>query len=371
MRFISHSRRNARLSSYFLLPCLGLLTAFALSGCGRSEPAATPDAKPGDTKTAAASPGTTPTAGSDFKVAVVMSGPISDNGWNAGAFKALQAVQKELNLSDANVAKAENAKTASDQTENLQSFASKKFNVVFGHGHEYEDLALKMEKDFPNTMFVISSGEKVGHNTMPIIFKLEDGAYLLGMVAAGMSKTGTLAEVGAEKIPPVASVFKAFEQGAKAINPNIKILEAVYTGSWDDAGKAKQATLPLIDQGADVIMQDVDAAAPGIFNAVKERSTAAKPVWALGTNSDQNSAAPDVILASAPIYTTKVFVKIAKDAQSGTLKPSDTPFGMPEGIIDFIYNPQLESKLPADLKAKVDEAKKKITDKTLVIPKVG
>jgi len=187
------------------------------------------------------------------------------------------------------------------------------------------------------------------------------------MLAAGMSKTNKIGSVGAERTPPLQSIFKAFEAGAKAVKPDITVIPPVYTGSWDDVSKAKQATLALIDQGADVIMQDVDAAAPGVFNAVQERKD--RGVYAMGTNSDQNSDAPDVILASAPIYADKTFVAIAKEAKAGTLKPNDTPFGMKEGIVDFIWNPQLTSRIPLDLKAKIEETKKRIADGTFTVPK--
>ncbi len=348
---------------------LTALAALALGGCGRSNDTASPApvAPNGDKATMTA--GAAPNGG--FKAALVTSGLTSDNGWNAGAYKAFMAVRKELNLSVEDTPNVENASTSGEQEKNLRAFASKGFNVVFGHGNEYEDLALKMEKDYPKTLFVISSGGKVGQNTMPIVYKLEDGAYLLGMLAARMSKTGKLAAVGGQPIAPVKSVFSAFEAGAKSVNPNIVMVPPVYTNSWDDVGKAKEATLPLIDQGADIIMQDVDAAAQGVFNAVQERNKAGKSVYALGTNSDQNRAAPDVILASAPIYTEKVFVDIAKQAKAGTLKPTDKPFGMREGVVDFVLNPQLEPKLPADLKAKLDETKKKITDGSFVVPKAA
>ena len=333
-----------------------------LTGCGRtSTPVAAPPST--DTKPVADAPK------SDFKVALVMSGQTSDNGWNAGAFKALKAIRDELKLSDADSPYVENASSAGEQEKNLRAFAAKNIPLVFGHGHEYEDLALRLEKDYPNTMFVISSGGKIGKNTMPIVYKLEDGAYLLGMLAAGMSKSNTLGLVGAMRIPPVKSVFSAFEAGAKAIKPNIKLLQATYTNSWDDVGKAKEATIPLIDQGADVIMQDVDAAAQGVFKAVQERNRPDKPVYALGTNSNQNDAAPDVVLGSAPIYSERVFVNIAKAVRDKTLKANDKPFGMPEGVIDFILNPKLLDKLPADLKTKIEETQKKIKDGSFVVPR--
>ena len=339
-------------SRKFLLITLAL----ALAGCGGNKP---------EEKSDGAKPTPEGDKGGSFKVGLVTSGPVSDNGWNAGAYKSLQTIKTELGADIQNV----EAPSAVQQEENLRAYASKKFNVVIGHGAEYESLALKIEKEFPNTQFLISSGGKAGVNTTPIIYKLEDGAYLLGMLAAGTSKTGKLGAIGAMKIPPLERIFKAFELGAKAINPSITILPAVYTGSWDDAVKAGQQTKAILDQGADVILQDVDAAALGVFNAVKERNTAAKPIYALGTNSDQNAVSPDVVLASAPIYYDKTMVNLVKKVKEGNYKPSDTPIGMKDGAIGFVMNPQLASKVPADLKAKIDAATKDIAEGKLDVLK--
>ncbi len=352
----------------------GLLVAasagVALIGCGRPQDSSTPSPQmtTSPTKTPEAPKPFTPPPG-DLKVALVMSGSTSDGGWNAGAFKAFQAVKSGLTLTDDNASFIEKQTAAGDQEKSLRAFATKRYALVFGHGSEYEAPALKMEADFPQTLFVISSGRAVGKNTIPIVFQLEDGAYLEGMVAAAMSKAGKIASVGAEESVPLKSIFKAFEAGAKSVKSDITVLPPVYTGSWDDVGKAKQTTLALLDQGADVIMQDVDSAAQGVFNAVQERAKTGKTVYALGTNSDQNAAAPDVILASAPIYSDKAFVAIAKEAKAGTLVPSDKPYGMKEGVVDFVLNPKLKPSMPQDLQTKLAETQKKIMDGSFTVPK--
>jgi len=360
--------------SFGSLLAIGIVAGAALVGCGRPEETPTPSSATPPPKTettgavpAARTPFKPPTG--EFKVALVMSGPTSDGGWNAGALKAFQEVKSELKLSDADASFVDKQTAAGDQEKSLRAFATKKYALVFGHGSEYEAFALKMEPDFPETLFVISSGRAVGKNTIPIVFQLEDGAYLEGMVAAAMSKTGKIASVGAEKSVPLNSIFKAFEAGAKAVKPDITVIEPTYTGSWDDVTKAKQQTLALLDQGADVIMQDVDSAAQGVFSAVQERAKSGKEVYALGTNSDQNKAAPDVVLASAPIYSDKAFVAIARAAKAGTLVPSDAPYGMKEGVVDFVLNPKLQSKLPADTLTKLKETQAKITSGEFHVPK--
>jgi basic membrane protein A len=330
-----------------------------LAGAAGCAPQTSPGAPP-------AAPGAG-TPGAGMKVALVTTGPRTDGGWNAGAFKGLEDVKRELGLSDSEVASVDNQKSAGEQEESLRAFATQGFNIVIGHGHEYDEIAHKIEADFPKTVFVISSGEKTGTNTTPIVLQLEDGAYLEGMLAAGMSKTGKLAEVGAEAIPPVKSVFAAFEKGARAVNPSIIVLPAVYTNNWDDPNAAKQATIPLMEQGADVVMQDVDAAAQGVFSAVQEANKKGKTIYALGTNSDQNAAAPDVILASAPIHIGKAFTAIAKQVKDGSFKPSDKPWDMKSETIGFVINPQLAARIPADLMRKIEAARAKILDGTLAV----
>lgn len=348
-------RRTIYLPFSILFASLTLCFTLALMGCNNPQ-----TASDGGNKTDTSAEG-----GKKFRVALVLSGLSSDNGWNAGAFNGLQEIAKELNLSKDDYAYVDNQTAAGDQEKSLRGFASKKYDMVIGHGNEYEESALKMESEFPKTMFIISSGRKVGTNTSPIVFLLEDGAYLQGMLAAGMSKTNVIGSVGAVEIPPLKSIFAAFEKGAKAVNPNIKVIPPTYTNSWDDPNKAKAATIALMEQNADIIMQNVDAASQGVFNAVQEKAKSGKRVFTLGTNKDQNAIAPDVILASAPIYNEKAFVLIAKQIKDGTFKPNDQPFDMKSGVIDFLLNPTLEAQIPADLKKKITAAQEQIIAGTL------
>ena len=195
-------------------PCHAVCCATFLSllsvGCGRNNEPVSPPAPGAPTGSSA----------TGLKTALIMSGRINDNGWNQTAYDAWQGVRKEGKLSDEDSPYVENVTSQSEQAEDLRAFANKKYNMVFAHGSEYEQPALKMEAEFPQTLFVISSGRKVGKNTMPIVFRLEDGAYLEGMLAAGVSKTGKLGAVGAEQNPELQSVFKAFELEQ---NPLIRI----------------------------------------------------------------------------------------------------------------------------------------------------
>lgn len=331
-----------------------------LVGCGRNENTGAGTTTSDTTAKPAA-------GGKTLKVALITPGSVSDNGWNANAYDGVKAVEKETGAEVQNV----EAKTDVEQDKELQAFGSKGYDIVFAHGGEFDSKCTKIESQFPKTLFVVSSGRTVGKNTTPVVLRLEDGAYLLGMLSAGMTKTGKIGMVGAMQIVAVDSSFKAFEAGVKAVKPDVTIIPTVYTGSWDDVAKAKQSTSALLDQGADIIMQNVDAASAGVFQAVQERNKPDKPIYAMGTNRNQNDIAPDVILASAPLQMDKAFVLIAKGVKDGTFKPNNTPFDMKTGSVGFIFNPKLMDKIPADLKTKIEDAQKKISDGTLKVPVAG
>jgi basic membrane lipoprotein Med (substrate-binding protein (PBP1-ABC) superfamily) len=191
---------------------------------------------------------------------------------------------------------------------------------------------------------------------------LEQGFYIAGVLAAKLDKTGTVAMIGGDKVPSIQSTFDAFSAGAKATKPQIKVL-TVYTGDGNDVAKAKEATLNAIGQGADLVIHQADNAAQGVFEACKEKN-----VYAIGSNLDQNKNATGIVIGSAIIAAGPAFVDLAKEVQAGTYKGSVANFGVKQGAIDFVINPALQSKVPADVQKLLDDTKSKIKAGTLTVP---
>ena len=127
-----------------------------------------------------------------------------------------------------------------------------------------------MAPDFPDTVFITTSGNTVRPNVAPLRFMLEEATYLEGMLAAAMSKTGKAGAVGGMEIPSVKSTIIAFEAGAKAVKPDFQVVTS-YVGNWDDVGAAKEAALALVQQGADFLFHNADAAGLGVFQAAQEQ----------------------------------------------------------------------------------------------------
>ena len=217
-------------------------------------------------------------ASNAFRVALVTPGPVSDAGWNALAFEGLIKIHETLQAETSHI----ETKTPAEFEEAFRDYASRGFHLVFGHGFEFQDAAAKVSVDFPDTVFITTSGSTVRRNVAPMRFMLEQATYLMGMISATMSKTGKAGAVGGIEIPPLKSTFLAFEAGAKSVNPDFQVIVS-YIGSWEDVGAAKQAASALMSQGCDIIFPNADAASLGAFQAAQEQK-----VFALGANKNQN-----------------------------------------------------------------------------------
>ena len=114
-----------------------------------------------------------------------------------------------------------------------------------GHGFNFQDAAKQVASDFPETIFIISTGDTVTDNVSPLVFAIEESVYLLGMIAGAMTQTNKLGIVGGENIAAINSMFTAFEEGAKSVNPDV-VARWVYVGNWSDIGKGKELALAHI-----------------------------------------------------------------------------------------------------------------------------
>jgi basic membrane lipoprotein Med (substrate-binding protein (PBP1-ABC) superfamily) len=300
-----------------------------------------------------------------FRAALLTAGPVSDAGWYAGAYEGLLLLRDSLGADVSH----QQTRTPAEFDEAFLSYAGSGYDLIFAHGFEYQDAAIRAGERFPETTIVVSGGGRVSANVVPLVFELEEGSYLAGMLAAGVSESGVVGMVGGVAIPPVEGTFRAFEAGARAVDPDVRILES-FTGSWDDVAAAKEAAVAQLGRGADVLIHNVDAASFGVFQAVREARAAGRNAWALGMNRDQNDVAPDVILGSAVIRIPDAFLETALAWQAGELGGRPIYAGQAEEVVDFVLNPELAARVPADLVAAIDAARERIRTRELTVPRV-
>lgn len=328
---------------------LCLLTAAILSSCGSSD----------------RSPGPGDSASDAFQVGLLTSGPVSDAGWYAGAYEGLQRIGTEMGAAISH----QQTRTPAEFDEAFTAYGTDGYDLVFAHGFEYQDAALRASERFPEMMIVVSGGAKVRPSLRPLIFRLEEASYLAGMVAGALTRSGTIGMVGGVEIPPVQGTFDAFRAGAMASRSDVRVIEA-FTGDWEDVAAAKEAAVAQIRAGADILIHNVDAGSFGVFQAVREARAAGQEVWAIGMNSDQNDVAPDVILGSAVIEIPEAFLEVARLVQGGTVAESPFDLSLGEGVIDFVPNPAHLELIGASLLERLEQTRVAVAAGELIVPRV-
>ncbi|MEZ4417325.1 MAG: BMP family protein [Gemmatimonadota bacterium] len=300
-----------------------------------------------------------------FRVALLTSGPVSDAGWYAGAYEGLQRIGSELGASITH----QQTRTPAEFDEAFTALGADGYDLVFAHGFEYQDAALRAGERFPDMTIVVSGGGRLTRNVIPLIFRLEEGSYLAGLVAGSLTRSGTVGMVGGVEIPPVKGTFDAFRAGAMAARPDVRVIEA-FTGDWEDVAAAKEAAVAQLRAGADVLIHNVDAGSFGVFQAVREARSQGRTAWAIGMNRDQNDVAPDVIVGSAVIHIPDAFLEAARRVRSGD--PIGAPLDMTiaQGVIDFVFNPERADVIPETLHSAVDAARAGIRSGALRVPRV-
>ena len=326
--------------------CVRVVVLFAyvsLAGCTGSERKV-----PGDTS-----------GGRTFRVALLTPGSISDRSWNGGAYAGLLRIQDSLGAKVSHV----QTKSPAEFDENFREYGKQGYDVVFGHGFEFQDAAARVAPRFPNTVYIVTSGTVTGPNLGGMVFGFEDAAYLAGILAGALTKTNKIGMIGGTELPPVRRSFVAFEAGARVTNGQI-ISATSYIGNWDDVGAGKEQALAQIARGVDVIFQNADAAGLGVFNAARETRRA----YVFGSNSDQNSIAPDVTPASVVIDLPHAFLEVAREVKIGRFVGRAIYLGTKSDVVALVYNPTMKAQLPERAVAVIDSVRRQIIAGTFTPP---
>src|SRR5258708_29417351 len=142
-------------------------------------------------------------------------------------------------------------RSPADFDDSFRDFANRGFNLIFAHGYEYTDSAINVARYFPNTYFVVSSGGAASNNVASITFKIDDAAYIEGVLAGGASNSGIAGAIGGGELPSVKLTFQGFKRCFLSCPPNWDLLIS-YTRKFDDVGAAKEAAIAQISRGADI-----------------------------------------------------------------------------------------------------------------------
>jgi basic membrane protein A len=283
-----------------------------------------------------------PAMAEDFKVAIVMPGNITDQSWNQAGYEGLMDAKKALGIE---VAYSEKV-AQPDQAEAMADYARRGYDVVIGHGGEFQEAANRVAKRHPDTLFVVHNGTEPGKNIATLDFYYKQFGYLLGYIAGKMSKSGKVGFIGAQKIKFSTDLVESYEVGFKKVHPNGKVFIA-WTNDWDDIAKGKEAALNQISLGADVIFPTMDNAAVGSLQAAKE-----KGVWGFYLYYDSIVDWPDTVLQSAIMDIKAAMVDLLALAKAG--KAEGKNYNMDVNSPKAARLGTYHSAIPADVKAEVE-----------------
>jgi basic membrane lipoprotein Med (substrate-binding protein (PBP1-ABC) superfamily) len=296
---------------------------------------------------------------SGFRVALLTPGPISDQGWNTGAYNGLLRVRDSVGAQVSNI----QVKTPSDFEENFRQYGASGYNLVIGHGFEFQDAAARVAPEYPNTVYVTTGGETVRPNVAALSFAFDEPSFLAGMVAAGASRSGVIACVGGTELPPVKASFAAFTAGVHLVKPGAQVI-VTYIGNWDDMGAGKEQAIALIQRRVDVIFQNADAAGLGVFQAARER----EGVLVIGSNSNQNAIAPAVTLGSVVIDLPHAFLLLAREVHSGAFKARVIQFGTHDDVVRWEASPLYSDRLSAGDRHRIDSVQTSMRGGSFKLP---
>jgi basic membrane protein A len=301
----------------------------------------------------------------ELTIALVTDALFSDAGWGAFGYNAAQVLNSKY---DHEVDFKDDVPIPDIET-TLRDYAAEGYDMIIAQGFEWGDPAVKVGKDYPDTKFVVFTGLANSTNVASIFPKQQEGAYLLGALAAMMSKTGIIGFIGGERYPNLINVYEGYKQGAKAIDNNIEVLDT-YLNDWDSPEKGNEAAMSQINKGADLLLHVADTSGHGVIQAAKE-----KGVYAFGAVSDQNILAPNTVLSSFVLDVVKAFDQAAKMVQEGNftgqiftpgLEASKNASG--EGIVYIAPFHSLENKVPNGIKAKFEQLEQDVLKGKIVVP---
>ncbi|MBU9578146.1 BMP family ABC transporter substrate-binding protein [Ralstonia mannitolilytica] len=331
------------------LAALAAGAALTLWGCGKSNDNAGGNAAPAASSApAAAAPAP---ANEPLKVAFVYVGPVGDAGWTY----AHDAGRKEVEAKFGDKVKTSFVESvpesAADAERVFRDLATQGNKVIFGTSFGFMESMLKVAKEFPDVKFEHATGFKTADNLGQYDVRTYEGAYLAGVVAGKMSKSGKLGVVGSVPIPEVIRNIDSFTLGARSVNPKATT-RVVWVNKWFDPGKEREAATTLIGQGVDVLMQNTDSAA--VVQTAQE-----KGVYAIGWDSDMTKFGEKAHLAASMNKWGVYYTKVVGDVLENKWKPETVWWGLKEGAIDLgAYN----AVVPEDVKTLIETRKKGIID---------
>jgi basic membrane protein A len=277
-----------------------------------------------------------------------------DRSFNASAWEGVKRAAKDfpIVLRDVEPGDPTSVEPA------IRAFAERNYDLVIGVGFEQMPVVERVARDYPSVNFVIIDGVIDLPNVASLVFKEHQGSYLVGMIAAMTSKSGTIGFIGGMDIPLIHKFETGYEEGARAANPNIRVI-ANYVGvtpaAWNNPGQGKELAIAQIGKGADVIFTAAGNSGLGAFDAAEQNNK-----FVIGVDSNQNWVKPGFVLTSMVKRIDNAVYQIVKDRVANQFKNGVHVYGLENEGVGYAVDHFNEKLLPPEVIQKVEAAKQEI-----------
>ncbi|MCQ2005777.1 BMP family protein [Rhizobium sp. NRK18] len=288
----------------------------------------------------------------DIKPALVYgTGGKFDKSFNEAAYNGAEKFKAETGIDYRDF--APNDDTQGEQA--LRNFASKGFNPVVAISFAWSSALDKVAAEFPDTKFVIVDSVVEKPNVRSVLFKENEGSYLVGVLAGLKSATGKVGFVGGMDIPLIRKFECGYELGAKSVKPDIEVFQNMTgtTGAaWNDPVRGGELTKNQIDQGADVIFAAAGATGLGVLQTAADNGK-----FSIGVDSNQNYLHPGSVLTSMVKRVDLAIYNAFADTKDDKFTTGIQNLGLKEGGVDYALDDNNASLITDDMKTAVEKAK--------------
>ena len=314
-----------------------------------------------------------PPAGSVLKVGIVFDvGGRGDKSFNDGAYLGGQRAERELGAHVRFIEPGD----GSDRESGLRLLAAEGMRLVVGVGFIFSDDLTQLAKEYPNTPFAgidYSVGVDRAGNPIPpppnlaaLKFREEEGSFLVGALAALVSKTHKVGFVGGMNFPLIHKFEAGYRAGVKHVCPRCAIISQ-YAGVTPEAfrnpGRGKELALSQYQQGVDIIYHAAGSTGLGVFEAARQSGK-----LAIGVDADQYQEAPGYILTSMVKGVDVAVYEATRWVKEGRFKGGVYQLGLKEGGVGYVYDEHNRAMIPADVHARVEQLKQEIIAGKINVP---
>ncbi|MBC8065921.1 MAG: BMP family ABC transporter substrate-binding protein [Chlorobia bacterium] len=305
-------------------------------------------------------PGAKNATGKQLLVGVVFdSGGLGDKSFNDSAWAGVQRCIKEFGIEEKHV----ESKSEKDFEPNLTAMADAGCDIVFAIGITQQKALEAVAPKYPNVKFAIVDATVAAPNVRSLLFTEQEGSFLAGYLAALTTKTKKLGFVGGMEIPLIKKFQAGYEAGVKTANPEVEVLPAKYTGSWDSQDKGKVSANILFSSGADIVYHAAGRAGLGVIAAAKEQGK-----FAIGVDSDQDEVEKGFVLTSMIKRVDEAVYQTVSDLSAGKFASGNKVYDLKAGGVGLSEMKFTKDKIGKETLDKVKEVSAKIIKGEIKVP---